>query len=111
MNYINFELSDPYIEKWNFEVCIDRINSMEQKIDSKFIIIDKTFCLFDLPKLGIKNTERIISENNFEAKEWLKLYTNKILNKYSSNWDEQPEKLLLICGRNYPSIGELKLVG
>lgn len=110
MDGIKFSLDEPYAENGRFGICIDRIDYNKRKIDSKYIMVDKTFCLFELPKLGVKNTERIISEKNLEAQEWLKLYAKKIFDHYVANWKQQPEVLRLMCGRNYPSLQELRSV-
>ena|SRR3989338_1631246 len=107
---IKFEFGEPYIENWEFEICVDRIDFHERKIDSKCIIMDKAFCLFELPKLGIRNTRRIVSEENREAKEWLKLYARKISNRYVSDWEQQPKELRLVFGDNFPFLKELRAI-
>ena len=110
MTDIKFEFGEPCIENWEFEICIDRIDYHKQKIDSKYIIMDKTFCLFELPKLGIKNTEHIVNEKNLEAKEWLKLYARKISGYYVDDWKQQPKELRLVYGHSFPSLQELRAI-
>lgn len=108
MSNIKIEISKPYFENWKFGICIDRIDYENEKIDSKYVYMDKSFCLFELPKLGVPKIENLMSSKNIRAMKWLESYTNSLKEKYEQNWERQPEQLILSKAEGLPTLEDLR---
>jgi len=108
MSNIKFEISEPYFENMKFGICIDMIDYVNEKIDSKHIYMCKIFCFFELPKLGIPKIENLMSGKNIKAMEWLGLYADSLKEKYEQDWENQPNELILTKAETLPTLEDLR---